>query len=319
MWPIPCDTGSIPVPPTSTKRPLTCGNAGQGPSSFLDCRACRAFGQTRSSARRTFRNRRRRLRGGNVLQLSARTCRRLPAAWLEALVLAAGYTLYQSVQILVVGSRRSAVDRATWVWSIEQTLHVDPEVWLNHFVAERYWLVVVTGLYYGILHFAVTPLVLVWLRARRPDRYVSVRNTLVGASVAALIVYWLLPLAPPRLSVPAVIDTMKVNDILSAGSPSGLAALANQYAAMPSLHVAWAVWVALAVAVAFPGARVRHLAWAYPRLDHVDRDGNGPPLPRRCRGCRPTRVGGLGRQPRIRRPRPGRSTRYPGLGAAVGE
>ena len=199
-----------------------------------------------------------------MLQLSARTCRRLPAAWLEALVLAAGYTLYQSVQILVVGSRRSAVDRATWVWSIEQTLHVDPEVWLNHFVAERYWLVVVTGLYYGILHFAVTPLVLVWLRARRPDRYVSVRNTLVGASVAALIVYWLLPLAPPRLSVPAVIDTMKINDILSAGSPSGLAALANQYAAMPSLHVAWAVWVALAVAVAFPGARVRHLAWAYP-------------------------------------------------------
>jgi hypothetical protein len=60
------------------------------------------------------------------------------------------------VQILVVGSRRSAVDRATWLWSTEQHLHVDPEVWLNHFVAERYWLVVVTGLNYGILHFAVT-------------------------------------------------------------------------------------------------------------------------------------------------------------------
>jgi hypothetical protein len=133
-------------------------------------------------------------------------------------------------------------------------------------VAERYWLVVVTGLYYGILHFAVTPLVLAWLRARRPDRYVSLRNTLVGISVAALIVYWLLPLAPPRLSVPAVIDTMKVNDILSAGSPHGLAALANQYAAMPSLHVAWAVWVALAVVVAFPSSRVRNLAWAYPVL-----------------------------------------------------
>lgn len=199
-----------------------------------------------------------------MLQLPARTRRRLPALWLEALVLAAGYILYQIVQILVVGSRRSALDRATWLWSIEQHLQVDPEIWLNHFVAERYGLVVVTGLYYGILHFAVTPLVLVWLRMRRPDRYVSVRNILVGISVAALVVYWLLPLAPPRLSVPAVIDTMKVHDILSAGSPSGLAALANQYAAMPSLHVAWAVWVALAVVVAFPSARVRHLVWAYP-------------------------------------------------------
>jgi PAP2 superfamily len=131
-------------------------------------------------------------------------------------------------------------------------------------VAERYGLVVVTGLYYGILHFAVTPLVLVWLRARRPDRYVSLRNTLVVTSMAALTVYWLLPLAPPRLSVPAVIDTMKVNDILSAGSPKGLAALANQYAAMPSLHVTWAAWVALAVVVAFPSSRFRHLAWVYP-------------------------------------------------------
>jgi hypothetical protein len=199
-----------------------------------------------------------------VQQRSARIRHALPAAWLEALMLAAGYALYQFVQILVVGSRRSAVDRATWLWSTEQHLHVDPEVWLNHFVAERFWLVVVAGLYYGILHFAVTPLVLVWIRARRPDRYVSLRNTLVGTSVAALIVYWLLPLAPPRLSVSAVVDTMKVNDILSAGSPSGLAALANQYAAMPSLHVAWAVWVALAVVVAFPSSRVRHLAWAYP-------------------------------------------------------
>jgi hypothetical protein len=33
---------------------------------------------------------------------------------------------------------------------------------------------------------------------------------------------------------------------------------------MPSLHVAWAVWVALAVVVAFPAARWRHVAWAYP-------------------------------------------------------
>ncbi|NMM32930.1 MAG: phosphatase PAP2 family protein [Phycicoccus sp.] len=199
-----------------------------------------------------------------MLELPVRTRRRLPVLWLEVLILAAGYSLYQVVQILVVGSRRSAVDRATWLWLTEQYLHVDPVIWLNHFVAQRYWLVVVTGLYYGILHFAVTPLVLVWLRMHRPDNYASIRNLLVGISVAALVVYWLLPLAPPRLSVPAVIDTMKVNDILSAGSPSGVAAFANQYAAMPSLHVAWAVWVALAVVVAFPVARLRHLVWAYP-------------------------------------------------------
>jgi hypothetical protein len=199
-----------------------------------------------------------------VLQRSARTRQILPTVWVEVLVLALGYTLYQFVQILVTGSRQSAVARATWLWSTERRLHLNPEVWLNHFVAQRHGLVVITGLYYGILHFSVTPLVLIWLRARRPESYIFLRNTFVGASMAALVVYWLVPLAPPRLSVPGVIDTLKVNDILSAGSPSGPAALANQYAAMPSLHVAWAVWVALAVVVASRGSRARHLAWAYP-------------------------------------------------------
>jgi membrane-associated phospholipid phosphatase len=71
-------------------------------------------------------------------------------------------------------------------------------------------------------------------------------------------------MAPPRLSVPGIVDTLKVNDILSAGSPTGPASLANQYAAMPSLHVAWAVWVALALVAVSPGVRLRGLAWAYP-------------------------------------------------------
>ncbi|MEP7035476.1 MAG: phosphatase PAP2 family protein [Dermatophilaceae bacterium] len=181
-------------------------------------------------------------------------------------MLLVGYVLYQAVQNLVTGSRQSAVERARWIWSAEQHLHLDPELWLNHLVASRYWIVVLAGLYYGTFHFVVTPLVLIWLRARRPDGYGALRSTLVGSTVAALVVYWLLPLAPPRLSVPAVVDTSKVHDIFFAASPSGPAALANQFAAMPSLHVAWAVWVALAVVIAFPSARARHLAWGYPVL-----------------------------------------------------
>jgi PAP2 superfamily len=189
---------------------------------------------------------------------------RLPPWWIEALVGAAGYAAYQLIQILVSGSARSAVGRAEWLWSAEEHLHLDPEVWLNRLLAGEHVLVIAAGLYYGILHFAVTPAVLVWLRMRRTDVYAPLRNTLVGASLVALLVYWLLPLAPPRLSVPGIVDTLKVNDIMSAGSPSWPASMANQYAAMPSLHVAWAVWVALAVVVVFREWRGRHLAWAYP-------------------------------------------------------
>ncbi len=100
---------------------------------------------------------------------------------------------------------------------------------------------------------------LAWRRWRRQAGFAALRNTLVGSSLVALVMYWLVPLAPPRLAVSGIIDTSKVNDILSAGSPAWPASLANQYAAMPSLHVAWAVWVALACEVAFPRAAARHL------------------------------------------------------------
>ncbi len=192
------------------------------------------------------------------------TDRRLPPWRAEVLVGVVGYAAYQLVQIAVTGSASSAVDRADWLWSAERRLHLDPEVWLNHLLSGRHGMVVLAGMYYGILHFALTPSVLVWLRLRRAESYVALRNTLVGASLVALLVYWLLPLAPPRLSVPGVVDTLKVDNILSAGTPSWPASLANQYAAMPSLHVAWAVWVALALVVAFPGSPARQLAWAYP-------------------------------------------------------
>ena len=188
----------------------------------------------------------------------------LAPLWVEAAVLVGGYLAYQLVQIAVAGTRRSAVFRAEWLWHAEQRLHLDPELTLNHLVTAHHWLAVATGLYYGSLHFLVTPLVLVWLRLRRPSLYTPLRNVLVLVSLVALLSYWLLPLAPPRLAIPGIVDTLKVNDILSAGEPKGPASLANQYAAMPSLHVAWAVWVALALVAAWPRSRASALAWLYP-------------------------------------------------------
>ena len=45
--------------------------------------------------------------------------------------------------------------------------------------------------------------------------------------------------------------------------PHGPGRLVNLYAAMPSLHVAWAAWCAVAVITA-TRSRWRHLAWLYP-------------------------------------------------------
>src|SRR5262249_56257506 len=71
------------------------------------------------------------------------------------------------------------------------------------------------------------------------------------------------PAAPPRFSVPGMTDILVTRDILGAAHPHGATSLVNLYAAMPSLHVAWAAWCATAI-VTTTGTRWRHLAWLYP-------------------------------------------------------
>ena len=115
--------------------------------------------------------------------------------------------------------------------------------------------------YYAALHFLVTPLVLVWLWRRRPEAYAWLRSGLAIASAIALLGYRFWPLAPPRLAVSGTRDTLA--GVL--GQSHGAASLVNQYAAMPSLHVGWAVWCAVAVIVTTrPQAGVRFSAVLYP-------------------------------------------------------
>jgi hypothetical protein len=82
-------------------------------------------------------------------------------------------------------------------------------------------------------------------------------------SVPALFVYGLWPVAPPRLAVAGITDTLVEHNILGAAHVHG--GFVNLYAAMPSLHVAWAVWCAGAVVVTST-SKWRHLAWVYPAM-----------------------------------------------------
>jgi len=122
---------------------------------------------------------------------------------------------------------------------------------------------------YASLHYVVTPLVLVWLWRRRPEAYRPALTALLVMSAFALVVYILLPVAPPRLLPDAGwVDTMKTWSHLgwwgdAASAPAGMESLTDQYAAMPSLHVGWAVWCAWA----WRGSNlawVRRFGWLYP-------------------------------------------------------
>jgi uncharacterized membrane protein YbhN (UPF0104 family) len=192
---------------------------------------------------------------------------RLPAA-AEVAIVAAGYAGYALVRLAVRASRPAAIAHAAGLWRAERWLHLDIEPSLNHLAAARPVLAETAGYYYGLAHFIITPLVLAWLWLRRPAAFGPLRSALVLATTAANLVFWTWPVAPPRFAVPGMTDVLVRSRILGAGDAHGPDSLVNLYAAMPSLHVAWAAWCAAAIVAATRG-RWRHLAWLYPAATTV--------------------------------------------------
>ena len=187
---------------------------------------------------------------------------RLPAV-AESATIGAGYAAYSLIRLAIRAGHRVAFTHAAELWHAERRLHLTVEPYLNHLAAAHTLLAEAAGYYYGLLHFLVTPLVLAWLYLRRPAAFPRLRSGLVLATAAANAVFWAWPAAPPRFSVPGMTDILVAHDILGAAHPRGATSLVNLYAAMPSLHVAWAAWCAAAVVTTTRG-RWRHLAWLYP-------------------------------------------------------
>jgi uncharacterized membrane protein YbhN (UPF0104 family) len=187
---------------------------------------------------------------------------RLPAA-AELAIVAAGYFGYALVRLAVRANRPTAIAHAAGLWRAERWLHLDIEPSLNHLATAHPALAETVGYYYGLPHFIVTPLLLAWLYLRRPVAFGPLRSALVLATTGANVVFWTWTVAPPRFSVPGMTDVLVRYRILGAGNPHGPDSLVNLYAAMPSLHVAWAAWCAAAIVIALR-SRWRHLAWLYP-------------------------------------------------------
>ncbi len=186
-------------------------------------------------------------------------------AWpLEVLAIVAGDLAYERIRALAPARAGLAHANAATLMSLEPAVLRDVEAWLDRTVNANPVLEHVFGYFYVTMHLAVTVGVLVWLWLRRPHTYARARSALLTLTFGGLAVFWLFPVAPPRLAVPGATDTL-VNLGLDAGTGSTGpgSALLNQYAAFPSLHVAWAAWCAWALTGALRG-RWRHLAWLYP-------------------------------------------------------
>jgi len=122
--------------------------------------------------------------------------------------------------------------------------------------------------YYGGTHFLVPAIAGGWLLWRHPGQYGRARTALVVTSAVAFVIFWLFPVAPPRL-LPAhfgIVDMLRAPDGSGHLESTLITTAGDRYASMPSVHVAWAVWCALALWPMVRPRILRALVVAYPLM-----------------------------------------------------
>jgi hypothetical protein len=183
----------------------------------------------------------------------------------EFLLVAGLFLVYKFGRQLATGHSGEALHNAHRVWDLERTLHLPGEGSVQSVLLHSDTLVRLANTYYATVHFPATAAFLVWLYLRRPAHYVWARRVLVTVSSAALVLPFLFPLAPPRMSAATgLVDTAHVYGPSVYGPPTS-DHLSNQFAAMPSLHFGWALMVAIGL-IAATRSRWRWLWLLHPLL-----------------------------------------------------
>jgi PAP2 superfamily len=185
--------------------------------------------------------------------------------WGEILLFLGLTVVYEWLRDLVApASPEAALQHAQSVVSAEEklSLFVEPELqrWIQDIPGGENlvsWL-------YTVAHTPGFILFFVWLWWRHRDRYGFVRCWFWVAHAFAVVVFWLWPLAPPRLAGLGLADpTQKTLEL--GGATTWFQPFRNEYAAMPSLHVGYTVFFAAAITMIGLTWR-RYLAWIWPTV-----------------------------------------------------
>jgi hypothetical protein len=198
-----------------------------------------------------------------VASAVAHVSRRLPRGWghlfLQLAIWMGFYVAYQIARGAADRNLASAYSHGEWVVLHEKHVGALFEPALQRVTDTSSVLIALTSYTYWLSQFAVVGLTLAWVYFRHHERFAGFRNWLIFANLIGLVGYVLVPTAPPRMFPEwGFIDTL--GRYSSLNHDSGLiAAAANPYAAMPSLHAMDALIVAVMLlveleAVLEPGA-----------------------------------------------------------------
>jgi membrane-associated phospholipid phosphatase len=193
----------------------------------------------------------------------------LPQGWIDALrqlvLFASAYYAYRIVRGLVDGQAAVAFENARTLVDVERTMGLFFEPGLQAWAQGQDWIVTGANWMYVNSHFVITTTFLIWLYIARNHAYYYVRNMFMIAMGLALVGYLAYPTAPPRY-MPEWGFTDTVATFVGDAAEQSANVLYNPFAAVPSMHVAFALMVGIP-AIKLVKSRALKVAWAvYPVL-----------------------------------------------------
>lgn len=170
-----------------------------------------------------------------------------------------GYAIARGI---TAGDLATATQNSRAIIDLQQSLGFPSEAALQATLLDNPWLLKAANLYYLGVHFPVTVGFLAWAWCTNRSKFTRIRNALILTTSAGLVIHVIYPLKPPRM-MDGFIDTAALlgPDPYELGISGG----ANQLAAMPSLHIGWALLIALGV-IWIGTSTTKWLALAHPIL-----------------------------------------------------
>ncbi len=181
---------------------------------------------------------------------------------LNAIGLGVLWMLYSAVRTVTADSFGVARENADRLIAFQERIGLPSESIIQSSVLDYEWLLRSANVYYFGAHFPSMLLFLLWGLFFKREAMPRIRFALIGSTMAGLFIHLLFPLAPPRmLRLSGFVDTARI----FGPDPYalGIAKAANELAAMPSMHVGWALLVATAV-ISISRSRWRWLVLAHP-------------------------------------------------------
>jgi hypothetical protein len=190
--------------------------------------------------------------------------------WKEASLAGAFYLIYSftrnrfgSHRVEIGEEPLHAFNNALRIIDWEKAVHLFWEPQIQSWFLDRSGFLQFWNTFYGTAHFIVTAGAFIWLYRARPAIFPLWRNVLAATTALAIVGFSMFPLMPPRLldsgdlyggarleeergiEPYGLVDTLEVYGGPWSFDSGAMQKVSNQYAAMPSLHIAWSTWCAL--------------------------------------------------------------------------